>query len=400
MDELLSEFLIESQKRLAALDAQLGALPRNPGDGSIQKQILDFLHTIKGASVLLGLRRLEALAQAAEDVLVKARSKSIVLSSEHAMLMLDAIEAIRRIQRAVATGGQEPAGDDTALLADLKAVAAGKPIARAKAAPEPQPEPQPAPPPVALEAPVERPAPPVVRQPSAVPSISIPIERIAHISGLVGELVTTRNSLAYVLRERLDPELEEPLQRLDYVTSDLSAAFMATRRQALGEAAPELPDSFDIQRVISVACGEQHFAIPQRSVLELVRVVPGARRIASDEVRLLRLRERKHPWVRLASLLKIAEQPKSPGTREIVVMMDGADGPFGLAVDRVYDAEEVVVRPLPPVLRRTPLLTGTTLLGDGSVALVLDSKAVASEVPRHRIAPGAEPIRQQLEVRS
>lgn len=400
MDELLSEFLIESQKRLAALDTQLSGFPREPGNSSIQKQIRDFLHTIKGASVLLGLRRLEAVAQAAEQVLVAARTKSIVLSSEHAALMLEAIDAIRRIQRAVATAGQEPTGDDATLIADLKAVAAGKPMARTKVEPEPKPQLQPTPPAPIPEASAEKPAPPAVRRAPAVPSVSIPIERLAHISGLVGELVATRNSVSYVLRERLDPELEEPFQRLDHVTSDLSAAILAARRQALGEAALELQDSFEIQRVISIECGGQHFAIPQRSVLELVRLVPGARRIASDEVRLLRLRERKHPWIRLASLLRIAEPPKSPGTREIVFMMDGAEGPFGLAVDRVYDAEEVVVRPLAPVLRRSPLLAGTTVLGNGSVALVLDSGAMAREVARERIAADPEPARKQLEVRS
>jgi chemotaxis protein histidine kinase CheA len=392
MDELLSEFLIESQKRLSALEAKLSAFTRDPSDRDTQKQILDLLHTIKGASVLLGLRRLEAIAHAAEEILTKARAKTIELSSEGAALVLDSVETIRRIQRTIATSGEEPAGDDRSLLADLKAIAAGRPVARAAPAAEPVPPPMPS----------ATAFPPEVRHPPAPlqPSVSIPIERIAHLSGLVGELVATRNSLNHLLRDRIDAGLEEPLQRLDHVTSDISTAFMIARRQALGEATADGPDSFDIQRVITVACGTQHFAIPQRSVLELVRVVPGARRIASDEVRVLRLRERKHPWVRLAALLRIAEPPKPAGTREIVIVMDGVEGPFGLAVDWVYDVEEVVIRPLPPVLKRSPLLSGTTLLGDGSVGLVLDPKALAAEVARQRIALDAEPAHPQLEIRS
>lgn len=395
MDELLSEFLVESQKRLSALDAVLAKFPSDPGNAAAREQIFDFLHTIKGTSVLLGLGRLEAIAQAGETLLAKMGDESVVPSAESAALVLEAIESIRRIQRTIATSGQEPSGNDSRLLADLKAGASVRrtPRAAPSTTPESVPPPQPKPRlrvtadamPLPVAAVVPEPAPPVQ------PSLSIPLERVARITSLVGDLVAARNSLNHVLRDRMDETLEGPLQRLDHVTSDLSAAVMAARKQ-VGYA---LPSSFEILRVVSVDCGGQRYAIPQRSVLELVRLVPGARRVPSDDYRVLRLRERQHPWVRLASLLGVREPPRLPGTRELIVMLEGLDGPFGLAVDRIYDIEEIVVRPLPPVLGGIPIFTGSALTGDSSVALVLDPGTLATAMQHRRIAPARTQLEKQ-----
>ena len=45
---------------------------------------------------------------------------------------------------------------------------------------------------------------------------------------------------------------------------------------------------------------------------------------------------------------------------------------FGILVDKVYDTEEIVVKPVAPILRDIALYSGNTILGDGSVVLILD----------------------------
>lgn len=383
MDDLLSEFLIETQSRISALDADLTAFPGAPGKADTQARILELMHTIKGASVLLDLPRLQAIAQVSEYVLSKARGKPTSITPEAAALIVDAVAAIRRVQRGIATSGREPAGDDGELLSDLAAVAAGRPVSRAPSAP---PAPSPSPPPTGArppELPTE-PAPRAAGRRELAPlrsGAAVPRERLDHLTSLLGELILTRNSLNHLLQNRDDAELEEPLQRLSHITSDLGAGMMSTRKLALGggETGP-----FDIVSAISVDCAGLRYAIPQRSVLELVRLVPGARRIASDEVRELRLRERRHPWVRLAALLQRHQPARPKDTREIIVMIEAGGGPFGVAVDRVYDVEEIVVRPLPPVLGGVAAFTGSALLSDGKIGMVLAPDWLAAEIERER----------------
>ena len=393
MDDLLSDFLIETQGRFAAFDAELTEFVRRPSDAQIQGHILELMHTIKGASILLDLPRLADIAQASENVIDRARTGAVVITPMVASLIVDSISAVRRIQRSIATSGAEPKGDDADLVNDLRAAAEGKPLKRA-AIPEPQPAPQePGPDSHAEPLPPTRPRAQAGALAPLQPSVFVPIERIEHLTTLVGDLVQARNSLNDLLRRRDDADLEEWLEQLSHITSDLGTGFMATRKQALSEVAEKGFQAFDILHVISVECAGSHYAIPQRNVLELVRVTPSERAIGRDEVRLLRLREQRHPWVQLTTLLKIGSRERPKDWREAVVMIDAGDGPFGLAVDRVLDIEGIVSRPLPPLLSAIAFFSGSTILGDGSIAMVLSPHALGAELGRTRypaIAGGAE----------
>ncbi len=63
----------------------------------------------------------------------------------------------------------------------------------------------------------------------------------------------------------------------------------------------------------------------------------------------------------------------------IVVTQVGANT-FGIIVDRVFDAEEIVVKPVAPILRDIPFYSGNTILGDGSVIMILDPNGIAGGV--------------------
>ena len=389
MDELLSDFLVETQRRLAFVESRFDEFLRAPAEAQIQADILELLHTVKGASVLLALPRLEAIAHAAEIVLIKARSGAIDMSPAAAALIVESVGVIRRIQRVIATSGVEPGGDDAALLDDLSAAASGRPLKR-PSPPQPTPTPQVAPTPPSSAA--RSAAQQSVGQLGPVrPSVSIPLEHIERLASLVGDLVLTRNSLNHLLGGRDDAELEEVVQRLGNITSDLGLCVMSARRQASGWTAESASGMFEIMSAVSIECAGSCYAIPQRSVLELVRVTPSDRAVSSDEVRLLRLRERRYPWLRLASLLGLARDRASGNGPEVVVMIDAGNGPVGLAVDHIIDIEEIVVRPLPSLLKDSKFFVGTTILSDSAVAMVLEPRNLSAEVERGRTPKLTQP---------
>jgi two-component system chemotaxis sensor kinase CheA len=60
-----------------------------------------------------------------------------------------------------------------------------------------------------------------------------------------------------------------------------------------------------------------------------------------------------------------------PDERFVVVTQEGART-FGMIVDQVFDTEEIVVKPVAPVVRHIAMFSGNTILGDGSVIMILD----------------------------
>ena len=73
MDDLLSEFLTESNESLAKLDVELVQFEQNPNDEGLLSNIFRLVHTIKGTCGFLGLPRLASVAHASENVLGKIR---------------------------------------------------------------------------------------------------------------------------------------------------------------------------------------------------------------------------------------------------------------------------------------------------------------------------------------
>lgn len=397
MDDLLSEFLVETSNRLAKLDGDIGRFANEPGNGATQAGLADLFHTMTSASGFLALNRLEAISQSVEDLLGRMQNGAVAVSPSTGAIVVEAIDVIRRILRTLATSGAEPAGDDMDLMVRLLAARSGTPTVAAPRAAEPAPPPQPVEPmpprqddpPVVIPEPAIAETPqatlPVVAAPVVTSNVLLPLERLDSFAGLVGQLVQTRNNLNHLMRDRDDAELEDSIQRLSYITSDLGNNIVATRRQALGQvfggAGGETPGSFDIVTAVTVSCGGRRFAIPQRNVLELVWVTPSAGLgTANDEFRYLRLRDQRHPWIRLSTILQTDMDRVLARRREIVIMMQAGDETIGLSVEQVFDAEEIVMRAQPPLLASIGLYMGNTILGDGSVAMVLDPQGILTEL--------------------
>jgi two-component system chemotaxis sensor kinase CheA len=158
----------------------------------------------------------------------------------------------------------------------------------------------------------------------------------------------------------------------------------------------KIPLTLAIVSALIVEVSGERYAIPQISVVELVRAqIPGPEdgpddRRTSDtmieqinDTPVLRLRDHLLPLVDLSELLKLrgADRPQiATGAMAeslyIVVAQVGASR-FGLIVDRVFDTEEIVVKPVAPILRHITLFSGNTILGDGSVIMILDPNGIA-----------------------
>lgn len=136
----------------------------------------------------------------------------------------------------------------------------------------------------------------------------------------------------------------------------------------------KIPLTLAIVSALIVECNTERFAIPQICVVELVQSsVESEHRVERiNGTPVLRLRNRLLPLVSLRRTLSLGEdEVREDGCYFIIVIQTG-NSTFGVIVDRVYDTEEIVVKPVSPILRDIKVFSGNTILGDGSVIMILD----------------------------
>jgi two-component system chemotaxis sensor kinase CheA len=140
-----------------------------------------------------------------------------------------------------------------------------------------------------------------------------------------------------------------------------------------------IPLTLAIVSALVVAAAGERFAVPQAAVVELVRVGPPPNAVEwLDAAPVLRLRGQLLPLVALGPLLGLAEPHPGHGDVDgFVAVLQGDSGRFGLLVDGVFDTEEIVVKPVAPILRELSAFSGNTILGDGGVIMILDPAGVA-----------------------
>tara|TARA_R110002110_G_scaffold414147_2_gene643343 strand:+ start:62943 stop:66038 length:3096 start_codon:yes stop_codon:yes gene_type:complete len=141
----------------------------------------------------------------------------------------------------------------------------------------------------------------------------------------------------------------------------------------------KIPLTLAIVQALIVQSGGDRFAIPQTAVTELVRTSESSgyqiERVNNTAV--LRLRNRLLPLVSLRELLKIDAQ-EDQGDESYVVVARFGSYAFGIMVDQVFDTEEIVVKPVARTLRDLTLFSGNTILGDGSVVMILDPNGIVT----------------------
>ena len=616
MDDLLSEFLTETNESMDTLDVELVNLEKNPNDPELLGNIFRLVHTIKGTCGFLGLPRLEAVAHSGENVLGKFRSGEMTVTPEAVSLILESLDQIKVILSTLEQTEAEPPGNDADLIARLDALAESGSVQSAPATPaddiadaadevsamaaeeaamqeaihelfpnnpdaddtpagakglvdevaqrlsegvvDEADEPEVATPAAAPEATQAAEPAAVARESSlANQSIRVNVDVLENLMTMVSELVLTRNQLLQILRQMKDSEFNAPLQRLNQVVSELQDGVMKTRMQPIGNAWAKLPriirdlghdlgkqielvmngaeteldrqvlelirdplthmirnsadhglekpedrrkvgkpdvgkihlnayhegghiiikiaddgrglaldkikakalsnglvseselDSMTKQQIqqlifrpgfstaeavtsvsgrgvgmdvvrtnieriggtidmaseegkgstftikipltlaivsaLIVESGKERFAIPQISVLELVRTSANSdhriERIKGTPV--LRLRNRLLPLVHLRKLLGLMSNAEATaeideGSDSYIVVSQVGNYSFGIIVDQVFDTEEIVVKPVSPILRHIEIYSGNTILGDGSVIMILDPNGIAN----------------------
>jgi two-component system, chemotaxis family, sensor kinase CheA len=142
-------------------------------------------------------------------------------------------------------------------------------------------------------------------------------------------------------------------------------------RQGLGTAIRlSLPLTVVMTRVMTVHAGGERYGIPLDGVVETA-FVPAARILPVRDAEAFVLRDRTLPLVRLSDLLELP-RPSEPRSGMKVVVMAAGDELLGIAVDGFAERMDVLMRPMTGILSGMPGVMGTTLLGDGSVLMILD----------------------------
>ncbi len=142
----------------------------------------------------------------------------------------------------------------------------------------------------------------------------------------------------------------------------------------------KIPLTLAIIPALIVATGENRFAIPQSSLLELVRIEGANVQRALERVHgalVYRLRGCLLPLVFLNHELELPGQSSGDPEDINIVVLQADDRLFGLVVDHVHDTQEIVVKPLSKHFKGLPVYAGATVLGDGTIALILDVQGLA-----------------------
>jgi two-component system, chemotaxis family, sensor kinase CheA len=304
MDDLLREFLTETNESLDLVDVELVRFEQDPNNAKILDNIFRLVHTIKGTCGFLGLPRLEALAHAAETLMGKFRD-GMPVTGAAVSVILSSIDRIKALLDELEARQHEPEGEDRDLISELERMVLNAPSvvqAHAPAATSSAPrqtmgtlayqvlerplrvgevpldelerafretaaEITPAKPPqnpkassasqttAAAKAAPMKPAREQARADNdiggddkdkqdakvASQSIRVNVETLEHLMTMVSELVLTRNQLLEIVRRHEDSEFKVPLQRLSNVTAELQEGVMKTRMQPVGNAWQKLP---------------------------------------------------------------------------------------------------------------------------------------------------------------
>ncbi|ANI77315.1 Histidine kinase [Sphingobium sp. EP60837] len=221
MDELLQEFIAETQETLEALAGEVVAWEADPSDRDRLDAIFRFFHTVKGSCGFLNLPRFERLSHAAEDVLSEIRAGKRTADPATVSAVLGIMDRIAELAEAVAIGAALPDENDDYLIGAL--AERDQTSAAEEAAP-------------AIE---------TMRQGGvqAVPrTIRLPLSLIDQLMNGVSDMVLARNELSRKLRERSgDPELESAFERLSTCVADMRDAISKTRMQRVDRLFTAIP---------------------------------------------------------------------------------------------------------------------------------------------------------------
>ena len=143
----------------------------------------------------------------------------------------------------------------------------------------------------------------------------------------------------------------------------------------------KIPLTLAIVAALIVQSGDERFAIPQINVVELVQASLGSdhRVELINDTPVLRLRNKLLPLISLKKILKLGDADIQQNSEVFIVVVQVGNSAIGIIVDQVYDTEEIVVKPVSPILRSIEVFSGNTILGDGDVIMILDLNSIVMQ---------------------
>ncbi|HEV8070458.1 MAG TPA: chemotaxis protein CheA [Planctomycetaceae bacterium] len=271
MNEVIREFLIETNENLAQLDVDLVTLEKDPTERETLGRVFRTLHTVKGTAGFLGLQKLQAVAHAAESLLSQLRAGELVFNPPIASALLKVVDAVRTMLESVERSETDGDGDFSALIETLDRLRVAAPVV---SPPMVTPAAKQPPTPVMTAVPeIRPPAPPSSGPPSLVmtqsslhdaaesrapaiadTSIRVDVNLLDKLMTLVGELVLARNQIMQYSASQEDTPFVRTVQRLNLLTTELQAGVMKTRMQPIGTIWSKFPR---VVRDLAVACAKQ-----------------------------------------------------------------------------------------------------------------------------------------------
>jgi two-component system chemotaxis sensor kinase CheA len=156
----------------------------------------------------------------------------------------------------------------------------------------------------------------------------------------------------------------------------------------------KIPLTLAIVSALIVEVAGERFAVPQLSIGELVRMrthaEPRIEHVGHAPV--VRLRDVVLPAAELGTLLGLGHGETDVRRNGCLIVMHVGGHVFGILADKILDTEEIVVKPIATQLRHIAMFSGSTILGDGSVILILDPGGLARAFV---LTPAMERTRQK-----
>lgn len=246
MQELVQDFLVETNEIIENLDHDLVELESNQNDLELLNKIFRGAHTMKGSSSFLGFNKLADLTHHAEDILNKLRKGEMVVTREIMDTLLEFVDKTKQIISDIENGTDT--ADVASVINDLKLASEGKLVGKK---------------PAAASAPAAQASAPAQAAPKAAPkqeakqhqatqveqTIRVDVSRLDSLVNLVGELVLSRNRLSQIAgelenkfeNEYLVEQLLDVTSAIGMNTTELQLAIMKTRMIAIGKVFNKFP---------------------------------------------------------------------------------------------------------------------------------------------------------------
>jgi two-component system chemotaxis sensor kinase CheA len=222
---VLEVFLAETEETLGEMEAALLLLEERPGDDELLGQVFRVMHMLKGNAAALEFTEVSGVAHSIEDLLASIRNHDIAVDGEVVNLLLQAVDALRRMVSASVSGGEGLAPAQSEIVACLKQFLGARELA------------------IAVPA-----AAAVIQEPVQATSVSSPehgtghtlrinagkLDRLLNLAGEIGITQGRMRQLIENLSAHVGEQLLETLREADRLTMDLQEQVMDLRMVPIG----------------------------------------------------------------------------------------------------------------------------------------------------------------------